>query len=159
VIFKEWEVLLSSSTGYESTRKRSLPSCGVLAQTTSIRQEIDCIIPLTTPKQVLDDWYKRVAVTQRAHYLSAEHFGTRKYWPELQAQRIQAAADVLRPIKPDIILLQEVRDYEACVRLGEAFARCNQSRDTAATPAGLAEIASDDLYFTRSGALTVERTF
>jgi len=35
---------------------------------------------LATPQQVLDDWYKRVAVTQRAHYLSAEHFGTRKYW-------------------------------------------------------------------------------
>ncbi len=42
--------------------------------------------------------------------------------PEVQAQRIAAAADVLRPINPDIILLQEVRDYEACVRLGEAIA-------------------------------------
>jgi endonuclease/exonuclease/phosphatase family metal-dependent hydrolase len=42
--------------------------------------------------------------------------------PEIQAQRIAAAADVLRPINPDIILLQEVRDYEACVRLGEAIA-------------------------------------
>jgi endonuclease/exonuclease/phosphatase family metal-dependent hydrolase len=42
--------------------------------------------------------------------------------PEVQAQRIAAAADVLRPIDPDIILLQEVRDYEACVRLGEAIA-------------------------------------
>jgi endonuclease/exonuclease/phosphatase family metal-dependent hydrolase len=41
---------------------------------------------------------------------------------EVQAQRIAAAADVLRPINPDIILLQEVRDYEACVRLGEAIA-------------------------------------
>ena len=39
--------------------------------------------------------------------------------PEVQAQRIAAAADVLRPINPDIILLQEVRDYEACARLGE----------------------------------------
>jgi hypothetical protein len=38
--------------------------------------------------------------------------------PEVQAQRIAAAADVLRPIDPDIILLQEVRDYEACTRLG-----------------------------------------
>ena len=26
------------------------------------------------------------------------------------------------PINPDIILLQEVRDYEACARLGEAIA-------------------------------------
>jgi endonuclease/exonuclease/phosphatase family metal-dependent hydrolase len=42
--------------------------------------------------------------------------------PEVQAQRIAAAADVLRPINPDIILLQEVRDYEACARLGEAIA-------------------------------------
>src|SRR6478752_10431523 len=39
-----------------------------------------------------------------------------------QKQRIAAAADVLRPINPDIILLQEVRDYEACARLGEAIA-------------------------------------
>jgi hypothetical protein len=42
--------------------------------------------------------------------------------PEVQAQRIAAAADVLRPIDPDIILLQEVRDYDACSRLGEAIA-------------------------------------
>ena len=42
--------------------------------------------------------------------------------PEVQAQRISAAANVLRPINPDIILLQEVRDYEACARLGEAIA-------------------------------------
>jgi Endonuclease/Exonuclease/phosphatase family len=42
--------------------------------------------------------------------------------PEVQGQRIAAAADVLRPIDADIILLQEVRDYEACVRLGEAIA-------------------------------------
>jgi endonuclease/exonuclease/phosphatase family metal-dependent hydrolase len=42
--------------------------------------------------------------------------------PEKQAERITAAANVLRPINPDIILLQEVRDYEACARLGEAIA-------------------------------------
>ena len=42
--------------------------------------------------------------------------------PEVQAQRIAAAADVLKPIDPDIILLQDVRDYEACARLGEAIA-------------------------------------
>ena len=41
---------------------------------------------------------------------------------EVQAQRIASAADVLRPIDPDIILLQEVRDYDACARLGEAIA-------------------------------------
>ena len=42
--------------------------------------------------------------------------------PEVQAQRIAAVADVLRRINPDIILLQEVRDYDACARLGEAIA-------------------------------------
>jgi endonuclease/exonuclease/phosphatase family metal-dependent hydrolase len=41
---------------------------------------------------------------------------------EQQNQRIKKAADVLRPIDPDIILLQEVRDYDACARLGEAIA-------------------------------------
>jgi endonuclease/exonuclease/phosphatase family metal-dependent hydrolase len=41
---------------------------------------------------------------------------------EMQAQRIKAGADVLRPIDADIILLQEVRDYDACARLGEAIA-------------------------------------
>jgi hypothetical protein len=34
--------------------------------------------------------------------------------PEQQNQRINEAANVLRPIDPDIILLQEVRDYDAC---------------------------------------------
>jgi endonuclease/exonuclease/phosphatase family metal-dependent hydrolase len=38
-----------------------------------------------------------------------------------QAQRINAAADVLRPLKPDIILLQEIKDYDACSRLAEAI--------------------------------------
>ena len=42
--------------------------------------------------------------------------------PEQQNQRIKEAADVLRPIDPDIVLLQEVRDYDACARLGEATA-------------------------------------
>src|SRR5258707_13437507 len=41
---------------------------------------------------------------------------------EQQNQRIKEAADVLRPINPDILLLQEVRDYEVCARLGEAIA-------------------------------------
>jgi Endonuclease/Exonuclease/phosphatase family len=39
-----------------------------------------------------------------------------------QEQRIKEAADVLRPINPHIILLQEVRDYDVCARLGEAIA-------------------------------------
>jgi hypothetical protein len=41
--------------------------------------------------------------------------------PEKQAQRIQAAAEVLRKLDPDILLLQEMRDYDACARLGEAI--------------------------------------
>lgn len=40
--------------------------------------------------------------------------------PEEQRRRINEAANVLRPLNPDILLLQEVRDYEACVRLGNA---------------------------------------
>ena len=39
-----------------------------------------------------------------------------------QEKRIKDAADVLRPIDPDIILLQELRDYDVCARLGEAIA-------------------------------------
>jgi len=38
-----------------------------------------------------------------------------------QEKRIQAAADVLRKLEPDIILLQEIKDYETCVRLAEAI--------------------------------------
>jgi hypothetical protein len=43
-------------------------------------------------------------------------------YAEQQNQRIKEAADVLRPINPDIVLLQELRDYDACARLGEAIA-------------------------------------
>jgi endonuclease/exonuclease/phosphatase family metal-dependent hydrolase len=39
----------------------------------------------------------------------------------VQAQRIKAAADVLKKLNPDILLLQEMRDYDACTRLGEAI--------------------------------------
>jgi endonuclease/exonuclease/phosphatase family metal-dependent hydrolase len=42
--------------------------------------------------------------------------------PAQQDQCIKEAADVLRPINPDIVLLQEVRDYDVCARLGEAIA-------------------------------------
>jgi endonuclease/exonuclease/phosphatase family metal-dependent hydrolase len=38
-----------------------------------------------------------------------------------QQRRIAAVADVLRPLNPDIILLQEVRDWDVCARLGEAI--------------------------------------
>jgi hypothetical protein len=33
--------------------------------------------------------------------------------PEKHAQRIEAAADVLKKLDPDILLLQEMRDYDA----------------------------------------------
>src|SRR6266403_6186345 len=45
----------------------------------------------------------------------------REATPEKQAQRIQQAADVLKKLNPDILLLQEVRDYDACNRLAEAI--------------------------------------
>jgi hypothetical protein len=35
---------------------------------------------MPTQQQVVDDWYQRVVKTQKAHYLSAHHFGSRKYW-------------------------------------------------------------------------------
>lgn len=38
-----------------------------------------------------------------------------------QDKRIAAAADVLRPLNSDIILLEEVRDYDVCARLAEAI--------------------------------------
>src|SRR5437762_2883640 len=41
---------------------------------------------------------------------------------EKQTEHIQAAADVLKNLNPDIVLLQEIRDYNACERLGEAIA-------------------------------------
>jgi endonuclease/exonuclease/phosphatase family metal-dependent hydrolase len=49
--------------------------------------------------------------------------GSAKETPAAQQEkRINEAAGVLRPINPDIILLQEVRDYDVCARLGEAIA-------------------------------------
>jgi len=42
--------------------------------------------------------------------------------PEQQNRRIKEAADVLRSIDPNIVLLQEIRDYDACARLGDAIA-------------------------------------
>ena len=30
-------------------------------------------------RELIEEWYKRVSVTQVAHYLSADHFGKRKY--------------------------------------------------------------------------------
>jgi endonuclease/exonuclease/phosphatase family metal-dependent hydrolase len=41
--------------------------------------------------------------------------------PEEQNRRITDAASVLKLLHPDILLLQEVRDYDACSRLGDAI--------------------------------------
>ena len=41
--------------------------------------------------------------------------------PEEQNRRITDAANILKPLHPDILLLQEVRDYDACSRLGNAI--------------------------------------
>ena len=41
--------------------------------------------------------------------------------PERQSRNVAAAADVLRKIDPDILLLQEMRDYPACTALAEAI--------------------------------------
>jgi hypothetical protein len=35
---------------------------------------------MKTTQEVLEEWYRRVTVTQRAHYLSANHYGRRSYW-------------------------------------------------------------------------------
>ncbi len=40
---------------------------------------------------------------------------------DAQNVRISAAAAVLRQLAPDILLLQEVKDYDACARLAEAI--------------------------------------
>ena len=35
---------------------------------------------MRTQSELLHEWYRRAAVTQYAHYLSADHFGKRKLW-------------------------------------------------------------------------------
>src|SRR5258706_2547939 len=47
-------------------RANRKPFCGVLL--------------MSTLKEVLDDWYERVVVTQTAHYISAERFARKNYW-------------------------------------------------------------------------------
>jgi hypothetical protein len=44
--------------------------------------------------------------------------------PEKQAQRMEAAADVLKKLDPDILLLQEMRGYDA-TRIASARQRMN----------------------------------
>lgn len=40
--------------------------------------------------------------------------------PKLEEQRIQAAADIIEVLNPDVLLLQEVRDWETCEKLAKA---------------------------------------
>jgi hypothetical protein len=35
---------------------------------------------VATQREVLADWYQRVVITQRAHYLSADYFSRMSYW-------------------------------------------------------------------------------
>ena len=35
---------------------------------------------MRTRTEVLHEWYRRAEITQYAHYLSADHFGKRKFW-------------------------------------------------------------------------------
>ncbi len=41
--------------------------------------------------------------------------------PEKQERHIREAAEVLRDLNPDIILLQEIRDYDTCTKLAETI--------------------------------------
>ena len=43
-----------------------------------------------TNKELLEDWYQRVKVTQRAHYASANHFGKGKFWLGIPAVILSA---------------------------------------------------------------------
>src|SRR6476619_93107 len=75
--------------------------------------------------------------------------GSPKELPAAQQQeRINAAAEVLRPLNPDIILLQEVKDYDACARLAEAIgphtyqvAMCSAFRESNAPGLGKQQVA------------------
>ena len=65
-----------------------------------------------------------------------------------QEKRIAAAAAVLRPLNSDIILLQEVRDWEVCARLAEAIqphtyhvAVCSAFREGNAPGVGKQQVA------------------
>ncbi len=42
--------------------------------------------------------------------------------PEEQTRRINGAAEILRKLNPDVLLLQEIRDYDTCSKLAEAIA-------------------------------------
>jgi len=58
---------------------------------------------------------------------------------EAESERIRAAAAALRALDPDIVLLQEVRDFEACHRLATAtgglkVAICSRFREVGGGP-------------------------
>src|SRR4051794_40902328 len=40
--------------------------------------------------------------------------------PEVEAQRIAEAAAIIEVLNPDVLLLQEVRDWETCEKLAQA---------------------------------------
>jgi len=64
------------------------------------------------------------ATTVRVTTWNLEWFpnGSPKEIPAMeQEKRIAAAADALRPLNSDVILLQEVKDYDVCARLAEAI--------------------------------------
>jgi endonuclease/exonuclease/phosphatase family metal-dependent hydrolase len=61
--------------------------------------------------------------------------------PEVESTRIEAAAAVLKKIAPDVLILQEVRDKEACEKLAEAIEPgkyrsivCSEFRDRSGIP-------------------------
>ena len=68
--------------------------------------------------------------------------------PEKQAATIDAAAEVLKEIDPDVMLLQEIRDRDACERLIVALAPakyeilvCSQFREGMGNAVGLQQVA------------------
>lgn len=67
---------------------------------------------------------------------------------EVEAKRIQDAADVLRKINPDVILLQEIRDLETCEKLANALkpevysvAVCSRFKDGFGSAIGWQQVA------------------
>jgi len=79
-------------------------------------------IVLTTPASHLGA--SGIVPTVRCTTWNLEWFpngSARDVSAEEQNRRITDAATVLKSLHPDILLLQEVRDYDACSRLGDAI--------------------------------------
>lgn len=76
--------------------------------------------------------------TWNLHDFPSGVYGLRK--PEVEKQHTEAAADVLRKLSPDIIVLQEVRDAESCTNLAALISSnytvhtCSAFRDRAGIP-------------------------